>query len=104
MTLTSTTLPIQFDEDQIAQNLLTKLTKREWEVILHLSRGMTSPEIATQIFVQPKSVENYRTRIGTKLKLKGRNRLARFSWKNHEALHDWYTVLISHREEERISL
>ena len=69
-----------------------RLTKREWDVMLHLSKGMTTPEIAAQIYIEPKSVENYRTRIANKLELKGRNKLVWFSWKNQEFLENWYKV------------
>jgi len=80
------------DEIQIPKSFLMRLTKREWDVMLHLSKGMTTPEIAAQIYIEPKSVENYRTRIANKLELKGRNKLVWFSWKNQEFLENWYKV------------
>jgi len=69
---------------------LMRLTKREWDVILHLSKGLTTPEIAAKICIEPKSVENYRSRIADKLELKGRNKLVWFSWKNQDFLENWY--------------
>ena len=69
---------------------LMRLTKREWDVILHLSKGLTTPEIAAKICIEPKSVEIYRSRIADKLELKGRNKLVWFSWKNQDFLENWY--------------
>jgi DNA-binding NarL/FixJ family response regulator len=71
---------------------ITRLTKREWEVILCLSKGMTTPQIALQISIEPKSVDNYRTRIATKLGLKGRNKLAWYSWTHQRDLAEWYNI------------
>ena len=88
---TKTSVPSN-DEIQIPKSFLMRLTKREWDVMLHLSKGMTTPEIAAQIYIEPKSVENYRTRIANKLELKGRNKLVWFSWKNQEFLENWYKV------------
>lgn len=91
MTIISTKASTSFNQDfQIPQTFLMRLTKREWDVILHLSKGLTTPEIAAQIYIEPKSVENYRGRIATKLELKGRNKLVWFSWKNQEFLENWY--------------
>ena len=96
MTYTSINPPVSFKEDiQIPKAFLMRLTNREWEVILHLSKGLTTPEIAAKMYVEPKSVENYRTRIANKLKLKGRSKLAWFSWKNQELLENWFKLLKS---------
>ncbi len=85
--------PIFTSENQINNGSLIKLTKREWEVILHLSRGLTSQEIANEICVEPKSVDNYRGRIANKLGLKGRNKLARYSWMNKDILEEWHGLI-----------
>jgi DNA-binding NarL/FixJ family response regulator len=85
--------PLSVTKNQINNGSLMALTKREWEVILHLSRGLTTLEIADKICVEPKSVDNYRGRIANKLGLKGRNKLARYSWMNKDILEEWYGLM-----------
>ncbi|ODS79641.1 MAG: hypothetical protein ABS46_15605 [Cytophagaceae bacterium SCN 52-12] len=58
------------------------ITPREWEVIIYISEGLTSTQIARKLFIEPKSVENYRSRIAKKLNMRGRNNLIRFCWIN----------------------
>lgn len=95
MTMVSTnTLSSDYSALPIPQSFLMQLTKREWDVIHHLSKGLTTPEIAAKICIEPKSVENYRGRIAEKLKLKGRNKLVWFSWKHHDFLESWYKTVI----------
>ena len=77
-------------EEETPKALLVKLTQREWDVMLRLAKGLTTAQIAEEIYVEPKSVENYRTRIAAKLGLKGRNRLTWYSWKNREILEQHY--------------
>ena len=50
---------------------LSELTPREWEILIRIANDLTNAEIADQLALTPKSVENYRTRIGTKLDLQG---------------------------------
>ena len=94
MTLSSITSSTLYDtEKALLPILLMKLTKREWDVILHFSKGLSTSQIAEEICIEPKSVENYRMRIANKLELKGRNKLVWFSWKNQELLEGWYKFL-----------
>ena len=91
MDISSTNISTLFNDDSpMPEAFLMRLTKREWDVILHLSKGLTTPEIAAKICIEPKSVENYRSRIADKLELKGRNKLVWFSWKNQGFLENWY--------------
>jgi PAS domain S-box-containing protein len=43
------------------------LTRRERQVVAFLSKGMTSKEIARQLSLSPRTVEDYRTRLRKKL-------------------------------------
>lgn len=90
--------------DQIATlDLLKELTKREWEVIRYLSNGLTSSQIAVEIFIEPKSVENYRSRIAHKLNLRGRNKLVWYCWTNKEIIEKYYRIFISNNAEPDIN-
>jgi DNA-binding NarL/FixJ family response regulator len=85
------------NEEETSATLLLKLTRREWDVMLRLARGLTTVQIAEEIYVEPKSVENYRTRIAAKLGLKGRHRLMWYSWKNREVLEQYHSVFQANR-------
>lgn len=58
--------------DSIRQKL-TELTPTELKVLHLVSDKFSSKEIAERLFVSPKSVENYRSRICKKLDLDARN-------------------------------
>jgi DNA-binding NarL/FixJ family response regulator len=90
---------IQIDDQVATLDLLKTLTKREWEVIRYLSNGLTSSQIASEIFIEPKSVENYRSRIAHKLNLKGRNKLVWYCWTNKEIIEKYYRIFISNYAE-----
>jgi DNA-binding NarL/FixJ family response regulator len=72
---------------------LRELTRREWDIILLLARGYDTSQIAVNICIEPKSVNNYRRRISVKLGLKGRNKLAWYCWTNKETLENWHKFL-----------
>jgi two-component system response regulator NreC len=55
------------------------LSARECEVLIRLAQGYTNRQIAEQIHMSVKSVENYRARIGQKLELRGRADLIRYA-------------------------
>jgi two-component system response regulator NreC len=55
------------------------LTARECEVLIRLAQGYTNRQIAEQIHMSVKSIENYRARIGQKLELRGRADLIRYA-------------------------
>jgi two-component system response regulator NreC len=55
------------------------LSARECEVLIRLAQGYTNRQIAEQIHVSVKSVDNYRARIGQKLELRGRAELIRYA-------------------------
>lgn len=74
---------------------LAVLTPREWEVLLLLSEGKTSAEIAEQLCITVKSVYNNKNRIGRKILLKGYFSLNQFALKQREVLLQWFELLRS---------
>lgn len=56
-----------------------RLSEREREVLRLIALGHTAGEVATQLFLSPKSVETYRARIMEKLSLDSRPALVRYA-------------------------
>jgi DNA-binding NarL/FixJ family response regulator len=48
----------------------TALTKREFEILLFISKELTTQEIADQLLVSPKTIENHKINIFKKLEVK----------------------------------
>jgi DNA-binding NarL/FixJ family response regulator len=55
------------------------LSDRELQVLRLVARGYSSQEIAARIFVSPKTVETYRSRLAAKLGLKTRSDVIRYA-------------------------
>ncbi len=58
---------------------LDKLTEREREVLSYTAEGFSSAEIGKKLFISPKTVDTYRSRIMEKLGLHHRSELVRFA-------------------------
>jgi two-component system response regulator NreC len=58
-----------------------KLSQREKEVLVFLSKGLTNKEIAEKLDISVKTVETYRYRIMEKLNLYGRSELTNYAIK-----------------------
>jgi two-component system response regulator NreC len=58
---------------------LEKLTERELEVLSYTAEGFSSAEIGKKLFISPKTVDTYRSRIMEKLGLHHRSELVRFA-------------------------
>jgi DNA-binding NarL/FixJ family response regulator len=58
---------------------LEKLTEREREVLAYTVEGFSSSEIGKKLFISPKTVDTYRSRIMEKLGLHHRSELVRFA-------------------------
>ncbi|MFQ5676333.1 MAG: response regulator [bacterium] len=65
---------------------LQNLTKMELRVLRLLSENKTSKEIAGELYVSHRTVQNHRHNIGVKLRLKGPNRLLQFAIENRASL------------------
>ena len=66
------------DRDEDAQGL-QKLSAREQEVLALTAEGFSSREIGKKLFISPKTVDTYRSRITSKLGLDHRSELVRFA-------------------------
>ena len=62
-----------------ADTPLQKLTERELEVLGFTAEGFSSAEIGKKLFISPKTVDTYRSRIMEKLGLHHRSELVRFA-------------------------
>jgi two-component system, NarL family, response regulator NreC len=60
---------------------LEKLTERERDVMGMTAEGFSSTEIGAKLFISPKTVDTYRSRIMEKLELHHRSELVRFALK-----------------------
>jgi two-component system response regulator NreC len=58
---------------------LERLTERERDVLTMTAEGFSSSEIAGKLFISPKTVDTYRSRIMHKLELAHRSELVRFA-------------------------
>jgi DNA-binding NarL/FixJ family response regulator len=72
---------IYFDD---AENLLSSLTKMERTVLDNIATQLSSKDIADKLYISPKTVENHRSNISKKLKLKGNNSLLKFALNSKE--------------------
>lgn len=65
---------------------LEDLTKAELRVLKLIAEKKTSREIATELFVSPRTIEAHRANISTKLHLRGSHSLLQFALENRSAL------------------
>ena len=65
---------------------LKDLTPAELNIVRLISENMTSKDIAKELFISYKTVENHRTNICAKLELKGKNQLIRFAVEHRSLL------------------
>jgi two-component system response regulator NreC len=68
---------VRGEEDQ--PDPLEKLTERERDVLAMTAEGYSSSEIGEKLFISPKTVDTYRSRIMEKLGLHHRSELVRFA-------------------------
>lgn len=67
---------------------LGDLTTAERRILKRIAEKKTTREIATELFVSPRTVETHRSNICTKLDLKGSNALLQFALEHRELLAD----------------
>ncbi|WP_290876548.1 response regulator transcription factor [Gracilimonas sp.] len=65
---------------------IKSVTKREREILGLLTEGLTSTEIASKLYISPRTVEKHRTNLLKKLDLKNTAALVRFAMENEQAL------------------
>lgn len=66
-------------KEEQANDPLKKLTDRERDVMAMTAEGFSSSEIGAKLFISPKTVDTYRSRIMEKLGLTHRSELVRFA-------------------------
>lgn len=69
------------NSDEIERSPIETLSDRELEVFEHVGRGVTTRQIAEQLFLSPKTVETYRENIKVKLKLQNATELTQHAVK-----------------------
>ena len=66
-------------QDRSEEDPLEPLTERERQVLAMTAEGFSSTEIGKKLFISPKTVDTYRSRIMDKLELHHRSELVRFA-------------------------
>jgi DNA-binding NarL/FixJ family response regulator len=65
---------------------IENLTRAELNILRMIADGLTSKDIADELFISFKTVENHRSNISNKLGLKGAHSLLKFALKNKSTL------------------
>jgi DNA-binding NarL/FixJ family response regulator len=65
---------------------LDDLTVAEKRILKRVASGITTKEIAAELFISPRTVESHRANICEKLELVGAHRLLQFALENRDAL------------------
>lgn len=74
----SKSITLYSDKEQTALSLLPTLSKTENTILKKIGHGMTSLEIANELNISVRTVDNHRYNICKKLKLSGTNSLIKF--------------------------
>lgn len=69
-------------QKDVLNSALDKLTKSEVNIVYLISQGKTNDDIATFLSLSPRTIDNHRTNISTKLAITGRNKLINFCIEN----------------------
>jgi DNA-binding NarL/FixJ family response regulator len=65
---------------------LTDLTTAERRILKAIAQKKTTKEIASELFVSPRTVESHRANVSSKLRIKGANSLLQFALEHRDAL------------------
>jgi len=74
----------QYQKDQ--HSPIDKLTKTEQQILRLIAENKTSKEIADELFVSLRTIQNHRNNITHKLGLSGHNKLLQFAFENKKHL------------------
>jgi two-component system, NarL family, response regulator DegU len=69
-------------QEESNRHLIEALTKAEFKILKAIAHHKTSREIADELFVSLKTIENHRNNISRKLNLQGSNSLLKFALNN----------------------
>lgn len=72
--------------NSISNTSFSQLTNTEIKVLKLISNNKTTKQIAQELFVSPKTIENHRTNICQKLDIHGTNALLKFAIENKKKL------------------
>jgi DNA-binding NarL/FixJ family response regulator len=72
-------VPLPEKEVKITNASYETLTPREQEVMVLLAEGLSPKKIAEKLFISPKTVENHRTNIFSKLNINSTIEMVRFA-------------------------
>ncbi|MGV8982968.1 response regulator [Clostridium sp.] len=70
-------------QDKKEQCILDSLTKREVEVLLYISKGLSNKDIGEHLFLSEKTVKNYATTLFRKIKAHDRVKATIFALNEH---------------------
>lgn len=70
-------------EDDNEEELIAGLTRREYEVISLISKGLNNKEIGQELFISEKTVKNHVSNIFKKINVNDRTQAALFAIKNN---------------------
>ena len=73
-------------QETTVQTGLAGLTPTERHILKLIAENKTTREIASELFISPKTVENHRSNISGKMGLKGNNAVLRFALDNKSRL------------------
>lgn len=86
----SLSVSAHFNKKPISDNqksaVLSKFTRTEIKVLKRISQSKTNREIAEELFVSVRTIENHRFKICRKLQLKGNYALLKFAIENKKVL------------------
>lgn len=77
---------IRLSKQRLPRERKLSITRREKEILGLLVNGLTSTEIAGQLFISPRTVDTHRTNLLHKLKLKNTAALVRFALENEQLI------------------
>ena len=76
-------------KDKKAPSVLDSLSKREIEVLLKISKGLSNKEIGEQLYLSEKTIKNYATNIFRKINVEDRVKATIFAIENN--IKQYYT-------------
>ncbi len=68
--------------DRKRKDGVTSLTDREQEILQLIAEGNSNKEVAAVLGVSPRTIENHRAKIMSKLRLKSLSELVRYAVRN----------------------
>ncbi|MFL0247770.1 response regulator [Candidatus Clostridium stratigraminis] len=69
-------------KDNVVQNIIDSLTKREVEILIKISKGLSNKEIGQELFLSEKTVKNYISNIFKKINTDDRVKATIFALEN----------------------